>query len=159
MFSPNIMHTRYVPAPPFAQPYSPMIHQIPQQAFGMGGRGILGRLFQGLGGASKFGRFTASPIQPMNLMSIIENTQKVINIVQNVTPMVQQYGPIIRNLPQIYKMLKESPTIETPTNEVNVETAVINEVSQPPALTKDVTILTKETPMIAGNIPAPKMYV
>lgn len=80
-----------------------------------------------------------------DFFTVIENAQKVINIVQNVTPMIQQYGPIIRNLPAIYQMLKKAPT--SPQQE-----------KQPASLQVKKT-KPQVPPTTFGNLPAPKMYI
>lgn len=160
MFSPFQAPPNYMAHPPFAQSFAPPLAPTGQPMIGRGG-GLLGRLFGGLGGASRFGALHAPPMQSMNLMSMIENTQRVLNIFQSVSPIVQQYGPLLRNIPTIYKMLKESPsaTVETTNNKQkeekkqniiqieNTSKARINQTVQ------------KHVPKISGNIPAPKMYV
>ena len=79
--------------------------------------GLLARLFGGLG---------AGGGQSFNIMSMLQNTQRVVGMVQTVTPMVQQYGPIIRNLPALYRIMKSSPNSDN----TNTETATTGESIQ-----------------------------
>lgn len=129
------------PVPPFAaQPFQAITPA----------RGLIGRLFGGLGGLQAQG-------QSLNILSMLENTQKVLKIVQTMSPMVQQYGPLIKNLPAIYKMLKDSPNQESPSLESKQEQK--NEQTVP----QKTTTFKKQTDTIqrttTGNIPPPKIYI
>ncbi|MEM5637214.1 VrrA/YqfQ family protein [Bacillus toyonensis] len=43
---------------------------------------------------------------------MINNIEKVSQVVQSVSPVVEQYGPIMRNLPSIVKILTSGKSTE-----------------------------------------------
>jgi hypothetical protein len=87
--------------------------------FGEGPRGLFS-LFNGqqnLNSGGLFGGRLRSQSNVGGISGMISNTQKAIDAVQKVAPVVQQakqYGPLLRNLPSMYKLLKEikSPSVE-----------------------------------------------
>lgn len=155
MFSPFQAPPNYMAPPPFAQSFGPPSAPIPQQMIARGG-GLFRRLFAGFSGAGRFGALNPSPLQSMNLMSMIENTQRVINIIQSVSPMIQQYGPLLRNIPTIYKMLKESPSTTTETEKMTKQNVAPSDQTANTTMKQPVQ---KTVPKYSTNLPAPKMYV
>ncbi|SFD68156.1 YqfQ-like protein [Bacillus sp. OV194] len=56
------------------------------------------RSLAGLGGAAR---------SPMNVLTMVENVQKMLQVAETMGPMVKQYGPMVKNLPDMMKSLKE----------------------------------------------------
>lgn len=160
-------------APAMTQGANQMMHAAPRMAQGFGGfMGASGVPNAGglLGGGSAGGLFGSGGLS--NIMSMIQNTQRVIGVVQSVTPMIQQYGPLLRSMPQIYQILKKpnaaaevkdgetkQHTIETPKSETvkeNKKEEKIEELSEKIKIQPTRRKLELET--IQGP-PKPKLYV
>ncbi|WP_261129509.1 YqfQ family protein [Bacillus sp. Marseille-Q3570] len=43
----------------------------------------------------------------LNLVSMVENAQKVMKMADTVRPFIQQYGPMVKNIPSMLELLKE----------------------------------------------------
>ncbi|MDN4525416.1 VrrA/YqfQ family protein [Fictibacillus fluitans] len=56
------------------------------------------RSMPGLGGAAR---------SPLNMLTMVENVQKMLQVAETMGPMVKQYGPMVKNLPDMMKSLKE----------------------------------------------------
>ncbi|WP_164988833.1 VrrA/YqfQ family protein [Fictibacillus sp. S7] len=56
------------------------------------------RSLPGLGGAAR---------SPLNMLTMVENVQKMLQVAETMGPMVKQYGPMVKNLPDMMKSLKE----------------------------------------------------
>ncbi|MDN4074785.1 VrrA/YqfQ family protein [Fictibacillus terranigra] len=56
------------------------------------------RSLAGLGGAAR---------SPLNVLTMVENVQKMLQIAETMGPMFKQYGPMVKNLPDMMKSLKE----------------------------------------------------
>lgn len=80
--------------------------------FGDGPKGLFS-LFSGqqsLNSGGLFGGRLGSQSNVGGISGMISTTQKAIDAVQKVAPVVQQvkqYGPLLRNLPSMYKMIKD----------------------------------------------------
>ncbi|EIT85196.1 hypothetical protein A374_10650 [Fictibacillus macauensis ZFHKF-1] len=44
---------------------------------------------------------------PFNMLSIVENVQKMMQVAETMGPMVKQYGPMVKNLPDMMRSLKD----------------------------------------------------
>ena len=64
---------------------------------------------------------------------MINNIEKVSQVVQSVSPVAEQYGPIMRNLPSIVKILTSGKsTEENPTEDQTEDLTENVEVATPP---------------------------
>ncbi|MDF2535233.1 MAG: hypothetical protein K0R18_1392 [Bacillales bacterium] len=114
--------------------------------FGEGPGGLLS-LFSGQQSSKSGGLFGGRLGSQSNVGAIsgmISNTQKAIDAVQKVAPVVQQakqYGPLLRNLPSMYKLLKE---IKSPSDDINSN----EEVSKDSDLEEKITVKSKQVEKI-----------
>ncbi len=124
------------------QPFSP----AQTASFGTrGGGGLLSRLFGG--GAAR----AASGAGSIDFGTLLTNTQRVLNLTQQAVPMIRQYGPIVRNLPTIWRIMREPDASAELAEEVSVANEDRDQDKQaelPPA---------KKTSI--DGLPLPKLYV
>lgn len=129
------------------------------QGMPMRSGGFLSRL---LGGGGNPGAGVAGGGFNMNnLFGMLQHAQKAMGVYQQVRPMVQQYGPLIRNIPAMYRMLKESPAAQDDSSSTTKQKAKANKKQvrrrrqKPPAKVQKNKSRNSKT----RNTPAPKLYV
>lgn len=57
----------------------------------------------------------------INWGSIINNTQKALNIVNQTIPVIKQMGPVVNNAKTMFKVMNEFKKIETPTKQIKTK--------------------------------------
>lgn len=64
----------------------------------------------------------------------LERFQQVLSVVERTTPYIEEYGPFVKNLPQMYRMIKAFKSLEnedidaSPAEELNLEQTEVNAV-------------------------------
>jgi len=85
-------------------------------------------------------RFNSLPTTVKNTTPIeggitrhLERFQQVLSVVERTTPYIEEYGPFIKNLPQMYRMIKAFKSLEdddtddiSPAQEINSEQQEVN---------------------------------
>ncbi len=96
---------------------------------------------------------------------MINNIEKVSQVVQSVSPVVEQYGPIMRNLPSIVKILTsgkstEEDQTEDLTEKVEVATPLLHKKKKKKKIVIEPAIETevREEP-VQKIATKPKLYV
>ncbi|WP_408006804.1 VrrA/YqfQ family protein [Pseudalkalibacillus sp. A8] len=52
----------------------------------------------------------------LNLISMVENAQKVMKMADTLRPLIQQYGPMVKNIPSMLELLKEYQNYSSDSN-------------------------------------------
>ena len=63
-----------------------------------------------------------SLVNPANITTMLNNTQRVLQAAESIGPLVQQYGPLVKNFPSMWKLyqgLKTTDTDEQNNNDQN----------------------------------------
>lgn len=66
--------------------------------------------------AASSGGLLQSIMNPENLTSMLDNTQRVLSAAESFGPLVQQYGPLVKNIPSMWKLyqgLKDSDSTDS----------------------------------------------
>ncbi|MGM9926642.1 MAG: VrrA/YqfQ family protein [Bacillus sp. (in: firmicutes)] len=97
-------------------------------------------------GTAASGGILKSIMNPANLSTMLDNTQKVLQATESITPYVQQYAPIVKNIPSLWKQI-------TGTKEETKDTQEQTEI-QPEAPVQKQPIVTeqRETNTFKSNI-------
>lgn len=56
--------------------------------------------------SSSGGGVLQSLVNPTNITSMLNNTQKVLQAAESIGPLVQQYGPMVKNIPSMWKVIQ-----------------------------------------------------
>lgn len=71
------------------------------------------------GAAATSGGFLQSVLNPDNLSSMLNNTQRVLAAAESFGPLVQQYGSVVKNIPAMWKLFqgtKDNDSINSDSN-------------------------------------------
>lgn len=124
----------HFPFPPtYMQPFAQQMVRPP---------GLLARLF---GGAQAK---LAAGSGGIDFGTILTNTQRMLQLTNQAVPLIRQYGPIVRNLPTIWRIMRE-PDLE---EEELVETVtLVDDV--------DGKTVQKQQQKTIDGLPLPKLYI
>lgn len=64
----------------------------------------------------------------INLNSILNGTQRTLNIINQGIPLIKQVKPVISNAKTMFRVMNEFKKAETPIDKNNVDNEVINEI-------------------------------
>lgn len=66
-----------------------------------------GQRFAPPAGMRSLGGLAGAARSPMNVLTMVENVQKMLQVAETMGPMFKQYGPMVKNIPDMMKSLKE----------------------------------------------------
>lgn len=72
--------------------------------------------------AASSGGILQSILNPGNLTSMLNNTQRVLQAAESFTPLVQQYGPLVKNIPAMWNLFKGLNAEDDTTDDKQPET-------------------------------------
>lgn len=114
------------------------------------GAGAAAAVSQAAASSASSGGILQSIMNPANLTSMLNNTQKVLQAAESFSPLVQQYGPLVKNLPAMWKLYRGLNDVDTTENEDKTtqidEPTTINESNKKTAeISEDVKVDKKPT--------------
>lgn len=88
----------------------------PSSARGVGS-GVTTAATQAAATTAASGGILQSLVNPANLTTMLNNTQRVLQAAESIGPLVQQYGPFVKNIPSMWKLVQGMTTTDTDQNE------------------------------------------
>lgn len=112
VFPPQRQSRNSLPRNGFSFP-NPGYRQMPPRNNPLAGlvQQFLGRSGPNVGQTQNIGQMASRGVE--GLSKTLNGVQQVLRVVDTATPLVKQYGPLIRNLPAMYRMMKEFNTMES----------------------------------------------
>ena len=72
-----------------------------------------------------------SLVNPANITTMLNNTQRVLQAAESIGPLVQQYGPLVKNIPSMWKLYQGLKTTDTDEQNNNNQNNTTNEPMAP----------------------------
>jgi hypothetical protein len=114
------------------------------------------------GPVSQLSNLLSKNSSSMNLVDIINNFNQFDKIATNILPFIQHYGPFIKNLPTMWRLIKEFNSSETKvednkiTKSISVKSAKFKSMRVKKDDIKDTLLANTNS---NTEIPGPKLYI
>lgn len=98
-------------------PTAQTLFSLPPNSTRGAGSGVAAAATQAAATTAASGGILQSLVNPANITSMLNNTQRVLQAAESIGPLVQQYGPFVKNIPSMWKLVQGMKTTDTDQNE------------------------------------------